>query len=261
MNKMTVEENEVLTRWFTFLNKIETRFNESLEHAKEACMVQLEESDYDYYTVFSSWNAMKSQIQNLSQVVDDTWENKVYPYISVTTFSNLPTEKQCGEFTTKLHETLHHFQILLEGDLSEKYYAHAIKTANQKLNCTQCHAPIEIKKNVFRSHYITCPSCLATNTFVPDTKYTHIGGNIIDNMVAKKCYPLYEKMEASINAIQKQRPPVAQHYWEQYKRDYFNYYETFFKERIALNAEAEERYEADMERKRKEYEDYEKTYK
>ncbi len=258
---MTIEEHEIVNRWYAFLDKIEVRFNESLEQAKEACMTQLEESNYDYYTVFSSWMAMKSQIQNLDKVVDDTWDNKLCPYIIGEAFRSLPKEKQCGTFTTAMHEKLHHFQMLLEGELSEKYYDHAIQTANQKFHCTQCHSPLEVKKGVFRSHYVTCPSCLATNTFTPDTKYAHIGGNIVDNIVAMKCYPLYQKMGEAINTIQAQRPPVAQIYWDNYKQAYFNYYETFFKERIKLNAEAEQRFEADMERKKLEYEQYEKTHR
>lgn len=258
---MNHELQETFNRWKNYLQKIEQRFDQSLQQAEETCKDLLIESNYDYYEVMKTWMGIKAQIYDITKSVTQTWEQKVYPQLRLHTNFDLPKELHESDFTYFLITRLEHFERNLEADLSQTFYDYAIQSANQQYSCTQCHSPLAIKSNVFRSHYVTCNYCQATNTFTPDTKYAQIGGNIIDNIVAKKCELLYQKMQASLVNIQNQRPPVAEQFWEKYKTDYFNYYETFFTERIKLNDDAKDRFDADMQRKKIEYEQYEKLHK
>lgn len=118
---MTTAKIEIVNRWLVFLEKIEVRFNESLEQAQEACLSILEESNYDYHIVFLSWNAIKSQLQSLSNIVHDTWKKKVLPHINNESHLYITEEKQSEFFTTMLQEKLSHFQISLERKLSTKF--------------------------------------------------------------------------------------------------------------------------------------------
>ena len=111
---------------------------------------------------------------------------------------------------------------------------------------------------MFRAQYVSCNACNSVNTFEPETKFIQIGWNIIDNIVALKCLPLLDEMENALESIRILRKEnQTDDVWDAYKATYFNYWETFFKERIQLKSDAEDRFEEDMERKRKEYNEYE----
>ncbi|WAC42564.1 hypothetical protein [Pedobacter sp. SL55] len=258
---MSHELQETINRWKTYLQKIEQRFDQSLQQAEETCKDLLVESNYDYYEVMKTWMAIKSQIYDISKSVTQTWEQKVFPQLRLHTNFDLPSGLHESDFTLYLINKLEQFERKLEADLSQTFYNHAIQSANQQFFCTQCHSPLVIKSNIFRAHYVTCNYCQATNTFTPDTKYAQIGGNIIDNIVAKKCEHLYQQMQNSLNVIQNQRPPVAEQLWDKYKADYFYYYEAYFTERMKLNEDVKDRFDADMQRKKTEYQQYENLHK
>ena len=72
-------KTELIQRWDSFLEKMESRYTESLQQAEEACLAQLVETDYDYYTVFRSWMGIKAQINQIVAKIDETWSDKVRP--------------------------------------------------------------------------------------------------------------------------------------------------------------------------------------
>jgi hypothetical protein len=254
-------KKELIQRWDAFLQKIEMRYIESLQQAEEACLEQLIETDYDYYTVFRSWQGMKAQIDNILLKIDETWEDKVRPQMEAISDNDYFYEDEgfkAEKLSDKLHEIMERFQTVLEGKLSQQFYNHAITIANQDFNCSQCSSPLTIKKDLFRAQYVTCTACNSVNTFEPETKFVQIGWNIIDNIVALQCLPLHDKMDESLEKIKELRKEHhTDEVWNTYKDTYFTYWETFFKERIKLKSDAQERYKEDMERKRKEYQEYE----
>jgi len=256
-------KEQLIQRWDSFLLKMKQRYLESLDQAKEACLSQLEETDYDYYTVMRSWGGMVAQVQLLIPKIDETWEEKVEPQMEALNSSDyfyLDEGKKTSELTDELHMIMMRFHKTLEGELSQKYYNHVMEVSTKNFNCSQCSAPITIQKNVFRAQYLTCQSCNSVNTFEPDTKFMQIGGTIIDNIVALKCVPLKDEMEKIYDEIhQLRRENHTDEVWAAYKTAYFMYWETFFKERILLKSDTEERYEADMERKKVEFVEFENT--
>lgn len=251
-------QQELILRWDSFLQKIESRFHESLVHAEDACREQLISTDYDYETVFRSWQGMKAQIYELLQKIHDTWHAKVEPEM-----------RQLGDFWTdesykssetgdRLTEELMAFERQLEGELSQQFYDHVIQIANKKACCSQCNADLEIRKDIFRSQYITCGFCQSVNTIAPETKFLKIGWGIVDNIAKVKTQTQYDAMNKAVQAIGTYRGQAPSAYWDTYEKAYFTYWDAFFKERIKLNSEAQDRYEKDMERKRVEFEDYKK---
>lgn len=247
----------LIQRWDGFLDKIEHRFNESLLHAEEACIAQLEETEYDYYTVYRSWQGMKAQIHELIQKIHDTWHEKVEP--QMRSLGDFWTDEsfKSSKLSDQLIDRLDNFQRALEGKLSILFYDHVMTKAEKHTHCTQCNANIAINLTIFRAQYLTCGFCNTVNTYEPTAQFNQIGWNIVDNIAAVKTQDYFKVMDAAYEAISSQRKPVAQHFWDAYKQGYFAYYEAYFKERITLNAEAAERYDADMQRKTKEYQDFE----
>ncbi|KPM32540.1 Hypothetical protein I595_958 [Croceitalea dokdonensis DOKDO 023] len=251
------DQQELINRWDAFLKKIEARFSESLQHAEAACLEQLVETDHDYETVYRSWQGMKAQIHELIQKIDAVWHGKVRPEMqAVGDFYNEEGYK-ASDTNDRLIDELFRFERILEGKLSQQFYDHAIQIANKKASCSQCDADLEIKKDIFRAQYITCGYCNAVNTVEPETKFIKIGWGIIDNIAALKAQPEYDAMEKASDTLSKQRKTERDDsHWSAYENAYYAYWEKYFNERIKLNSDAKERYEADMQRKRTEFEAY-----
>lgn len=254
---MTREE-ELVGRWDAFLKKMEVRFNESLVYAEDACIEQLKTTDYEYETVMRAWQGMKAQIRELITKIDDTWTQKVAPEMEREGDFWSNEMGKGSNLGDRLEDELSSFERALEGKLSLSFYEHAVLLAEKKHQCTQCNGTIAIRKDVFRSQYISCTYCQAVNTIEPETKFLKIGWGVVDNIAKIRAQKEYDEMQNASEELRLQRKPVAVSYWEQYERTYFVYWERFFKERMNLNSEAEKRYEADMQRKRQEFDNYKK---
>lgn len=250
---------ELIQRWDTFLANIEQRFEASLGHAEEACVSQLKDSNFDYYTTIKTWMGIKAQIYQLIQKIRDTWHGKVEPQMRMHGDFWMEESRKSYELSDALTDRLGYFQLLLESKLSGMYYDHAIALANRDFNCSQCHAKLEIIKNLFRAQYVTCPYCQTVNTFEPETKFVHLS-DLVDNIARHNCLTQYNSMQEKADALRKQRNPVPEKYWSEYEEAYFEYYTCFFQERIKLKPDAEKRLKADMERKQKEFDTYKNVY-
>lgn len=250
-------QQELISRWDSFLSQIESRFNQSLHQAEEASFELLQASDYDYEQTMQAFMGIKGQIQNLIQKIDATWQQKVRPQMQAA-FKNsdwVAEGKKGGELSAKLWVRLRHFELVLEGKLAQIYYDQAIKIAAADFHCSQCSAKLQINKRIFRAQYISCDYCDTVNTFEPETKYTQIGWGIVDsivnfNLLAQKT--ALAKSAQTIKAKAQLGKASAQD-WQDYKREFLAYYECFFKERIKLNLEHQQNFAADMERKLKEF--------
>ncbi|MFK7813059.1 MAG: hypothetical protein AB8B59_11230 [Maribacter sp.] len=249
-------QQELIQRWDAFLQKIESRFKESLVHAEEACQEQLVETDYEYETVFRSWSGMKAQIDELISKIDTVWHSKVRPEMQAVGDFYTDEGYKASESNDRLTEELYAFQRQLEGKLSQQFYDHAIQIANKKASCSQCDANLEIKKDIFRAQYLTCKFCNTVNTVEPETKFMKIGWGIIDNIAAIKAQGQYDAMNNTANAISAYRGQAPTDFWSTYENTYYAYWEKYFNERIKLNSDAQDRYDADMQRKRTEFEKY-----
>ena len=90
----------------------------------------------------------------------------------------------------------------------------------------------------------------------------HIGWGIIDSIIKVELVADYEKVESAIDAIKELRHPITdkeleEQLWAKYKIAYFAYYEKYFKRRIEMKSDEAKRYEADMQRKELEFNEYE----
>lgn len=252
----TGRKTELIQRWDSFLKKIEVRFKESLSHAEAACMEQLIESDYDYTTSFRTWLGIKAQIRSIADKIDQVWEEKVEAQMRLEGNFWLDENSKGNRLKDKLYVELNRFETLLEGQMSQCFYEHAIQIANQNFECSQCKAALEIQKDLFRSQYVTCHYCNTVNTFEPENKFVEIGWNVISNIAAMNCIEEYDKMQHLENQVTQSRNHNQGQYIEAYKQAYKDYYTKFFKARIGMQPNLEERYTADMERKQKELEEF-----
>lgn len=251
------DQQELIQRWDVFLNKIETRFNESLQHAEEACVAQLHTTDFEYENVLRAWQGMKAQIHELIQKIDSVWHTKVRPEMRAAGEFYHEQGYKASDANDRLIGELFMFERQLEGKLSQQFYDHAIQIANKKASCSQCDADLEIKKDIFRAQYITCDYCNTVNTVEPETKFLKIGWGIIDNIAALKAQYEYGAMQKASEVLSQLRKTERDDsHWSAYENAYYTYWKKYFEERIKLNSDAKERYEADMQRKQTEFEEY-----
>ncbi|UYQ95466.1 hypothetical protein MKQ68_10180 [Chitinophaga horti] len=231
----------LITRWDTFLQKIETRFAESLELGEQAALDSLDESDYDYYVSLRTLTAIRTQIdESLIRKIDETWQYQVYPAMQAEGMSWGDEARKGYALQDALHDRLHLWMMVAEGKLSEKYYTHAIGLINRDFRCTQCNSPLQVKKDFFMSQYVSCRYCGAVNTFEPETKYATIGWNVVDSMSELYAMPAYLAMR---NIPQDNR--------EAYANAARAYVEKYIDERIKLLPHTAETREQDIDRKLK----------
>ncbi len=186
----------LVAKWDSFLEKIETRFNESLEPAEEAVLDQLEEGNYDMVSNMTAWSGIKSQLLQLSDKVETTFDDKVGPQmLEYVERWDLNDQDQKGvRLRESFRPRIERFEIILEGKVAQRFYDHAIQFLNEDFHCTQCNGKLEVKKDIFRSHYVGCDYCNTTNTFTPNNKIAEIRW-VVDNIAKHKALKEWDEKE------------------------------------------------------------------
>jgi len=191
----------LVAKWDSFLEKIEVRFNESLEPAEEAVLDNLEEGDYDMVSNMTAWSGIEAQLYKLIDKIEDTFDEKVSPKMLeyVERWDIIDQNTKATDLEQKLREKIDRFEIVLEGKVAQRFYDHAIQFLNEDFHCTQCSGKLEIKKDIFRSHYVGCDYCNTTNTFTPNNKIAEIRW-VIDNIAKHKALKEWDEKESAREA-------------------------------------------------------------
>jgi len=203
----TPEFLALVAKWDSFLDKIKTRFFESLVNAEEALIDNLEESDYDINPTMTAWHGIKAQLMALGNKVDTTFDEKVKPQmLQYKEEYDILDEDAKGTFLREkiIFNGIARFEIVLEGKVSTKFYNHAISFLNEDFNCTQCSAKIEVRKDIFRPHYVSCDYCNTVNTFTPNDKISQIRW-VVDNISKYKAINEWDAKIIAKNELNKLR--------------------------------------------------------
>lgn len=212
---------KLVEKWDAFLGKMATRFNESLVNAEEALIDNLEESDYDINPTMTAWQGIKSQLQGLRTKIDTTFDDKVAPQMLeyIERWDLIDEDQKGVRLGEGFLDRIERFEIILEGKISTKFYDHAVKGLNENFKCTQCSAKIEVRKDVFHSHYVSCEYCNTVNTFTPNDKITQIRW-VVDNLAKYTAITEWDIMQQAKKEFQDIRPPSE----EQDKTEYIAAY-------------------------------------
>lgn len=188
---------KLVEKWDNFLSKMETRFNKSLVNAKEALLDSLEDSNYDINPTMTAWYSIKQQLMALGTKVMTTFDEKVKPQMLAYKEHYEILDESAK--VTRLREDIIFkkidlFEIEIEGEVSQRFYNHAIKFLNEDFNCTQCNAKLEVRKDIFRSHYVSCDYCNTVNTFTPNDKISQIRW-VVEDIVKYNIIPEWKALE------------------------------------------------------------------
>lgn len=251
----------LVAKWDAFLGKIDTRFLDSMQSAEEAILDNLVESNYDIQATSLAWQGIKAQLREFSTKIENTFELTVKPQMEVfVKHFDLINEDQKGEHLKEsIYLRIERFELILKGKVAETYYDYAIKDLLEPLQCTQCSATIEVKKDIFRSHYISCNYCNAVNTFTPNDKVAMIAQVVRD----LACYRSLKEWDESQTALAQYndlpnradanetalaKSIAAFKIREDKERAYWN---KFFQEKYKITSENEGQFEHDVEVKMK----------
>ncbi len=187
----------LVEKWDGFLDKMKTRFFESLINAEEALLDNLEESNYDLNPTMVAWQGIKSQLMALGNKVNTTFDEKVLPQmLQYKEHYDLLDQTAKGTYLREkvMFKGIKRFEIILEGKVSTKFYKHAVTFLNEDFNCTQCSAKVEVNKDIFHAHYVSCNYCNTVNTFTPNDKISGIRW-VIDNIAKHEVITDWDAME------------------------------------------------------------------
>ncbi len=259
IRKTEEEETEYLIlvdKWDAYLRKIDTRFKESLSQAEEALLGNLVEGDYDVLPTMRAWQGIKSQLMGISDTIEATFNDKVKPEMrKYKEEYDLIDEEYKGTYLGEsFYSKLERYEIELEGKLAQKFYDHALNFLNEDFNCSQCAAKLEVKKDIFRSHYVSCDYCNTVNTFTPHSKIYEIRHFAVDNISKYNALKEWDNMQSVIREFNEIPSPSE----DEDKTEYINgfkqreiaeraYWNRFLNERIKLMSEYKDSLEHDLE--------------
>jgi len=193
---LPAEYIQLVEKWDVFLQKINTRFEESLQHAEEALLENLDESDYDLTPTEQAWQGIKAQLRGLADKTEETFDEKVLPqmlrYVDAGTV--IDERIKGNELRSSIYHRIEAFEIEIEGKIARKFYDHAIQGLNEKFQCTQCGAQLQVRQDIFHAHYVSCDYCNTVNTFTPNDNIRAIRW-IVDSIAKHKAFDEWKAKE------------------------------------------------------------------
>lgn len=257
------------TKWNAFLKKTETHFNESMIKAEEDIMGSLAKNDLDIESTLMALQGVKTQLGDLIEKIEITFKENVEPkMLEYIEQWSLIEEKQKGTLLGEsMLNRIKRFDIVLTGKVSQQIYNHVTKIFNKTLYCLQCNTKIEVKKDIFRVHYVSCDHCNTINTFKPNTKITQVDW-VVDFIAKYRAIKEWDDMELAKEKYQKLNFYSKSNNFTEYKKALQKrenteriFWKKYFKERCVLLPEYEKTLEHDIDSKMHNFYGYRKrTY-
>jgi len=249
---------QLVEKWDVFLQKINTRFEESLQHAEEALLENLDESNYDLTPTEQAWYGIKAQLQGLAEKVGTTFDEKVSPQmLQYVDEGTLIDERTKGnELRSRIFHRIEAFEIEIEGKIAQKFYKHAIQGLNEKFQCTQCGAQLQVRKDIFHPHYVSCDYCNTVNTFTPNDNIRAIRW-IVDSIAKYRVFDEWKAKEQARENIYAtfdrygNNPEKMKEAYRKLEQAERNFWTKFFKIRSEFLPEYAESIEPDTDNKMK----------
>jgi RNA polymerase-binding transcription factor DksA len=200
------ELREIETRWFAFLEKLETKM-------EELCSAALPElralrRDPESYRVYDKMlSGVSGQLDNIRKKAFDTHDEKIictwYRFKETVKMTDslydtgYAFRQKCTDRHNEFEEIHLGWHELLQGTRKENLeeaYERILKIFNDakgKFTCKQCGAPIPLEKMYVISVHLACPACSTQNTFDPGSDVRGLSF-IARDLAEKRVAHLYE---------------------------------------------------------------------
>lgn len=182
------ELQESQERWFSFLEKLETKMEEFATAAIPELKQILEEDDDLYKRTFQKvYSGVNGQLNNIREKARDTFEEKILDtyqninsqvsvlskyYGLISDFRTVCSDRYHRGFEDKYEYWRKQIEKTQERDLEIEYQKilDEFESIKDKFSCKQCGGNITIEKIFLIETYISCPYCKTQNTFAPSTQ-------------------------------------------------------------------------------------------
>jgi len=181
------ELEEIRTRWFSFLEKLEQKMEELCTAAIPELKALMAEDDDMYKRGFHKvYAGVEGQLNHIRNKAYDTYDEKVSEvceriddeisvmdsmYSVLSDFRNACSNRYHRDFEERYEYWLAQLKATQKVDYEIEYrqILDEYEAIKNKFNCVQCGSPIFIDKIYFTATYLKCPACQTQNTFEPGT--------------------------------------------------------------------------------------------
>lgn len=209
------EIQEAQERWFSFLEKLETK----MEEFATAAIPELKEilqSDADFYkrTFHRVYSGVNGQLNTIREKARDTYEEKINDlYYNLNSQVSVLSKHHdllsdfrgaCSDRYNQFDDQYDYWRKQIdktqERDLEIEYQKilDDYETTKNKFSCTQCGGAIAIEKIFLIETYLSCPYCQTQNTFAPSTQARNLQ-NIARALAEQRTAHLLEEFEREKN--------------------------------------------------------------
>ncbi len=243
---------EIQQRWEVFLNKIEDRFNEVISKSEEVLPLIFEHSELETVSFINAWTGIYQQCLSLYCKIEDTWHDKIEALILDAGYDidsrEMVSERNKGfDRRFKLESELKAAEIRVHAKASYRLIEEVKKRLEAGFACTQCQAPLPLRKDFFRSYYTTCNYCQTVNTFEPGSLGRNVEHFALHALAEEAGWPFQLEYDKAIHENYKSFHDV--YHKDQLVALYQQYVEAYLKRRIAIIPEYQDRYEKDLQAK------------
>lgn len=259
MEPNAAETHALVARWDTFLAKIERTLHETLADAEPALLELILADDGGVVPFLNSTAAVKSQLQNLTHRIHETWHNQVRPKLRAAD----PDEEHWDELAESIKGSdlndgsstvIQRWETVLCGRAAERLHERTMGDARVAFRCTLCSADIEVTDQLYRAHYIACPYCSGRNTYEPSSSLRETLHFTASHLARYRALDLHDVLEAAHERCSQERSPVPDEPIEALREAHVAYYTKYLQERMAVVPEFAASYDKDLARYLHEFE-------
>lgn len=162
----------VTDRWTAFLGKIDGRFHELLDGARQSLPDLVDLAGFDLTPFANALTAVRVQCLELIHKIEATWSGQVEAAFEQALGEDggrsVDAQRARGDQLAHVLELeLRRAEVEIAAAAAERVVAEARKVLSREFKCSHCAAPLAVKEQFFRSYYVTCQFCRTVNTFEP----------------------------------------------------------------------------------------------
>lgn len=160
--------DDLTARLAGFLAKIQGRADEILAEALEGCRGLMEEFPEDPVPLGNALQAIKVQIQQLRQRIDEAWDGQIGPMFAARGSGAEDRARDHVEAVKiALDERFRRFEVERSAELYRALVPRARKLLEQPIRCPRCGGIVR-ESGVRVTTAATCPTCGAAVQCVPE---------------------------------------------------------------------------------------------
>jgi len=159
--------SDAVARWTAFLEKIETRHAELLAAAEASLPDLVPQSDFELLPFSNALTAVRVQCIELGQKIQRTWSDSAGAALEQAGTDTAQARQAGSRCAFRMQLALRRAEVAIAAAAADTVVERAFHILKADFKCKRCGAPLNPRRDFFRSHYVTCPYCQTVNTFEP----------------------------------------------------------------------------------------------